>query len=382
MKVSSRTKAVELLNYNYALRAVGLEIGNLFTLAYLYKQGLSLSEAFAAYAFVFVMRACLRPLANVMCRRLGLRAGLIIGTLVFAARYPLMIPLDGVNAWLITFAVIQGLGDVLYCVPYHFYFAVLGSAKSRGEGVGFREALATAVSVITPLFSGFLLALNNVYIFLIATAFTLAGLVPIIRLPCPPTPAKLNYQQRKTVSKRGFWLFIGSAMFNMTNQIWGVVVFLIVAGNYDKFGYLLALAAVFRAIGNLFFGKMIDKGKGWQIALSGYGFLSLIILCRAFFAHTVPVVIACDFFYGLALCLSVPSLMSVVYNDIKKSHHPLYYTYYMELGWDVGCILTLSTSAVLAHFGLNPRIELSLGIAGIILMLVLLKRAYEPKETR
>lgn len=380
--MSVRESSVVKLNYNYAFRAVGLEIGNLFTLAYLYKQGLTPAQAFGAYAFIFVLRACLRPSATWMCRRFGLHAGLLFGTLVFAARYPLMIPLHSIDGWLIAFAVVQALGDVLYCVPYHFYFAVLGSTKSRGKGVGLREALSTAISVVTPLFSGFLLSLNNVYIFLIATAFTLAGLIPVWKLPCPPVPVKLNRAQRKKVSKRGFFGFVGSAMYNMTNQIWGLIVFLIVSGNYDKFGYLLALAAVFRAVGNMFFGRLIDKGKGWAITLAGFGSLIVITLCRLFFAHTVPVVIACDFFYGLALCLSVPSLMSVIYNDIKKSPHPLYYTYYMELGWDVGCIITLSCSAALAHFNLNPRFELLLGIAGIVLLLSILKRAYTAKDVK
>ena len=31
-------------------------------------------------------------------------------------------------------------------------------------------------------------------------------------------------------------------------------------------------------------------------------------------------------------------LMTAVYNATKKANHPLYFTYYTELGWDVGAV--------------------------------------------
>lgn len=70
---------------------------------------------------------------------------------------------------------------------------------------------------------------------------------------------------------------------------------MILSENFGNFGFILALAAFFRALGSMIFGSMIDKGKGRLICYIGYGLHIVVLSVRGLFAYTVPVIIACDF---------------------------------------------------------------------------------------
>ena len=54
---------LNFLNVHYGLRAMGWEMCSMFTLAYLYKQGLSLPAAFTIYAGMLFVRTMTRPVA-------------------------------------------------------------------------------------------------------------------------------------------------------------------------------------------------------------------------------------------------------------------------------------------------------------------------------
>lgn len=103
----------------------------MFTLAYLYKQGLSLPLAFTVYAGMLFVRTLTRPAAMYFCLKKGVHFTLMLGTAVFACRYPAMLPIDGLTWHLIPFMLISGLADVLYWVPYHNYFASIGETKTE-----------------------------------------------------------------------------------------------------------------------------------------------------------------------------------------------------------------------------------------------------------
>ena len=96
-------KSLNILNIHYCLRAMGWEMCSMFTLSYLYKQGLPLPAVFLAYAGMLAVRTLTRPLSMMLCLKKGIRFTLIAGTVVFACRYLAMIPINGISLWLVPF---------------------------------------------------------------------------------------------------------------------------------------------------------------------------------------------------------------------------------------------------------------------------------------
>ena len=348
----------------------------MFTLAYLYKQGLSLPLAFTVYAGMLAVRTLTRPAAMYFCLKKGVHYTLMIGTVVFACRYPAMLPIDGLTWHLVPFMLISGLADVLYWVPYHNYFASIGDAADRGSSVGTRDAIATIVAVIGPVCGGLLLSFNALYAFALPFVLTLVAVLPLLKTPALPLPKKATPEEKKHIDHFGFIVFIGDGLFYQAGAIWPLIVFMILSENYGNFGFILALAAVFRAMGHMVFGRLIDKGKGRQICYIGYGMHIVILTIRGFFAYTVPVVIACDFFAAIAYCFSMTGLMSAVYNATKSARHPLYFTYYTELGWDIGAVSAMLACALLTAAGIDLRWGLTISVAGAVLKIFVLDRYY------
>ena len=367
---------LNFLNAHYGLRAMGWEMCSMFTLAYLYKQGLSLPLAFTVYAGMLFVRTLTRPIAMWLCLKKGVHFTLMIGTAVFACRYPAMLPIKGLSWMLAPFMLVSGLADVLYWVPYHNYFASIGDSEDRGSSVGIRDAIATVVAVIGPVFGGLLLAVNAFYAFMMPFVLTLIAVLPLLKTPSLPLPAKPTAEEKKHIDPFGFIVFIGDGLFYQAGAIWPLIVFMILSENYGNFGFILALAAFFRAMGSMLFGKMIDKGKGALICYIGYGMHIVILTIRGLFAYTVPVIIACDFFAAIAYCFSMTGLMTAVYNATKKAKHPLYFTYYTELGWDVGAVSAMLMCAGLTALNINLRWGLIISIAGAALKIFILGRYY------
>ncbi len=369
-------RSLNILNIHYCLRAMGWEMCSMFTLSYLYKQGLSLPAVFIAYAGMLCVRTLTRPAAMYLCLNKGVRFTLIVGTIVFACRYLVMIPIEGVSFLLIPFMLVSGLADVLYWVSYHNYFASVGSSDTRGSAVGIREAITTTVAVLGPLFGGILLSIDRIYAFLLPFVLTLVSVFPLLKTPDIPKPVPATKEEKKQVGHFGFFVFVGDGWFYQAGAVWPLIVFMILDDNYGNFGFILALAAFFRALGNLFFGSMIDKGKGRLISYIGYGMHIVVFAVRGFFAYTVPVIIACDFFAAIAYCFSMTGLMSAVYNATKSSAHPLYFTYYTELGWDAGAITAMLACAGLAAAGIDLRWSLTIAAGGALLSAFVLGRYY------
>ena len=375
-------KAMNLLNAHYCIRAFGYEMANLFTLSYLYKQGMPLYAVCAVYTLFFVFRFVFRPFAIRLCLKKGIHFCLTVGAILFSARYLTLIPVEGVNAWVFVFLAASGLTEAFYWGPYHTYFGLIGSLDERGSNVGLREAVSTIASVCGPICSGFLLQINRPMAFVAASVVILISVFPLLKSPEVPLPQKLTAEEKKNIDKRGVRFFLADALFTQPLSVWPLIVFMILSESYGNFGLILGLAAAFRALGNLAFGKLIDKGKGLLLCYIGYALHIAVTCVRGLFAYTVPWLIACDFFAAIAFAFSMAAFMSVMYNSVKTTKHPLYFMYYSEIAWDVGGGLVMLLSGALAYFGFSLRWILIVSVIGALYEIYLLRHDKKERENR
>lgn len=372
--------AMNLLNVHYCIRAAGQEMANLFALSYLYKQGMSLAAVCYTYTLFFSVRLVFRPLVVRLCAKKGVHFCLVAGACLFAVRYLTLIGVSGVNFWVFAFLVVSGFTEAFYWAPYHAYFGVIGAKEDRGSNIGVREAFSALISVVAPVCGGFLLNINRILAFSFSSLLILLSIYPLMLAPEIPLPKRLNRQECKACDKTGFRFFFADGIFSQPISVWPLVVFMMLSENYGEFGLILGLAAVFKAAGNMVFGRLIDCGKGLMMCYIGYGLHIAVALVRIFFARTIPVVVGCDFFIAIAYCFSLSSFMTPVYNSVKKSAHPLYFMYYAEKGWDFSGAFIMLAAGTLAHFGPDLRYILFFTIIGAAAQIALVRRYYKKSE--
>ena len=373
-------RPVTLLNIHYGIRTAAWEVASLFSLSYLYKQGLPLYAACLVYGGMFFMRLFFIPLANRLCLKKGVRFTLTIGTVLFALRYLTLIPIDGLNWKVLPFLLLSGIADPMYRLPYNTFFSLLSKDGNRGKDVGFRESMRTIIVIFAPVLGGWSLAHFRVMTFVMMAVITILSLLPLRPIRSKPLLNEPDDNEKKGKSSNvGFILFCCDAVSQHSIIVWQLTVFAMVAESYERFGLLLGLASLFQAVCYGTFGSFVDKGHQKIYVFISYALIFCCIFLRMFFATNVPVVIACDFCYACGFPLYYITQMKCFYGIMEMTESNVDYSRKAEKGRVFGTVFCMATAAVWAYVGWNFRWILILSVAVYFINIMVLLKYYGKK---
>jgi hypothetical protein len=371
-----RSRTVNLLNLHYAIHSIALSGGASFFAVYLLKAGVSVAQVFVAIALILAGRFVVRPVIVPVAVKTGMRALVIAGTILTALQYPLLAEVHGLGPALVALCIVASLGDTLYWSSYHAYFAALGNHEHRGSEVSAREAVAALVGIASPLVTGWaLVAFGPLVAFGATSALLLLAAIPLLFTPDVPVAAHAPGAFRAAIS--GMKLFLADGWIAAGYYlVWQIVLFQSLGESFTAFGGALALAALVGAIAGLFLGRLIDAGGGEKAVVYAIGTLVITTLLRAAApGHAVLAVIA-NAVGALVVCLYIPTLMTAVYNQAKRSACTLRFHVATEGAWDVGGAAGLLLSALLAATGYSMSVALLLSLVGAAYLFVELRRYY------
>jgi len=365
-----KNKQVNLLNFHGSLVRFASSVIGIFGIVYLLKQGIPIHIILFLWSLIFILRSAVRPLSLKLQKRIGLKKGVIIGTLFYAGVFPVLSQVDGIGIWLFLFIVYYSIADTLYWLPYHSYYAAMGEEEHRGKHIGVREALSTIFTSIAPLAGG-LLIVNFGFT---ATYFAAAVIMFLASIPVfftkdrSPGEEMTFKKAYKDLDRRGFWLLLGdSILYNSHGFLWPVVLFLIV-GNFVVMGGLLTLEMILTASLFLLLGHFIDKGKGKKILNIASILFVIVVAGRSFYVYDIKTILVFEVLAAFMLCFYVSSLFTVFYNLSKKSHNTLWFHFFGEIGWDVGAFFALASASLWTFLGFELRYFLPLSFLGLFIV--------------
>ncbi len=374
-------RTVNLLNLHYVIAATALGGGGAFYAVYLLKAGLSVPAALATLAVMFATRMVLRSLLLPLGIRLGLRKLVILGSLLMGASYPFLIGVHGLGVGLVVLIVTSALADTFYWPSYHAYFAALGDEDHRGQQIGVREAVVAALGIVSPLAAGWLLVRFGP-----AVAFGVTGVVQALSaLPILWTPEVTIARHAPggfRAALPGALLFLGDGWVAGGYILaWQIALFETLGENYLAYGGALAVAALVGGVGGLFLGRLIDSGRGTRAVWLAIGLLSLVIALRAGVLHDPALAVIANALGALVSCLYVPTMMTAVYNQAKRSPCVLRFHIASEGGWDIGVSTALSLAALITWQGLSLGYGIALALVGAAAVFVTARRYYRAHPT-
>ncbi len=288
----------------------------------------------------------------------------------------LLAEVHGLGPALVALCVVAALGDTLYWSSYHAYFAALGNHEHRGSEVGAREAVAAVVGIASPLLTGWaLVAFGPLVAFGATSVLLLLAALPLMFTPDVPVAAHAPGAFRAAIP--GMKLFLADGWIAAGYYfLWQIALFLSLGESFVAFGGALALAALVGAVAGLFLGRLIDAGHGETAVVYAIGTLVVTTLLRALApGHALLAVIA-NALGALVVCLYMPTLMTAVYNQAKRSPCTLRFHVATEGAWDVGGAAGLLLSAALAVWGVPLSVALLLPLVGAAVLFVELRRYY------
>jgi MFS transporter, DHA1 family, inner membrane transport protein len=371
-----RNRTVNLLNLHYGIHCIALTGGGAFFLIYLVKSGVSLPGALVSLALILLGRFIIRPLVVRIAVRHGLRAMVVVGTLLSAAQYPFLAEVHGVGITLAMLVAVAAVGDTVYWTTYHAYFAALGDDELRGHQVGVREAIAAIVGVVSPVATGWMLVAFGPRVAFGATSLIAAlAALPLLRAPDVKVAPRAAGALRAALP--GILLFMAdgwtAAGFVF---VWQIALFVSLDQNLLAYGGALAVAALAGAVGGLTLGRHIDAGHGGRAVWYAFVTFGLVVVLRAVAVGHAAIAVAATALGAFAGCLYIPTLMTAVYTLAKRSPCTLRFHVATEGGWDVGGASGLLAAALAVRLGMPLSVGVLLALAGVAATIIMLRRYY------
>jgi MFS family permease len=371
-----KNSTVNLLNLHYGLHALVLNGAGVFYLVFLLKANVPTPMVFGTIALIVAGRFFIRPTILLLAPRWGLRPLLIFGTVFNAVQYLLLAEVQGVDLMLLALCLSSAIGDTFYWTTYHAYFAKLGDAEHRGHQIGAREAVASVAAIIGPLVGGWTLT-----VFGARAAFGAAAFVQVLSalplLTTPDVPIAKTAPGAFRAALPGVLMFVADG-WSATGFlfVWQVALFLSLGESFSAFGGALALAAFVGAVGGLVLGRHIDAGHGLRAVYPILLSLAAVTILRAASTQSAVMAVIANALGALVACFYIPTVMTAVYNQAKRSPCPLRFHLAAEGGWDIGCGSACLVAAILSALAVPLYVGILLTLLGIALLAVLLRRYY------
>jgi hypothetical protein len=369
-------RTVNLINLHYVIGSIATGGGGAFFSVYLLKAGISVPGVFLSLAVIFASRLAIRTFLLPLAIRIGLRWTVILGAVAMGFSYVFLARVSGANWSLFWLILVAAAADCLYWPSYHAYFAVLGDEDHRGQQLGVREGITALLGIVSPLVAGWLLVTFGPYVAFYATgAIQALSAIPLFWTPDVPVARKAPGAFRAAIA--GAMLFIGDGWIAAGYfVVWQVVLFLALGRDVMAYGGALAVAALAGAIGGLFLGRLIDTGKGVRAVWLSITLAMFVIVLRAGVQQHPVLAITANALGALVSCLYVPTLMTAVYNQAKRSPCVLRFHIAAEGGWDIGVTSALGLAALLTWLGYPIAYGILISLVGAATVFVLLQRYY------
>jgi hypothetical protein len=371
-----RDRSVNLLNLHYGIYSIALSGGGAFFAVYLIKAGVSVPWALASLALILAGRFVIRPIVVPIAERTGMRTLVIAGTCLSALQYPLLAEVHGLGPALFALCVVASLGDTFYWSTYHAYFAALGNHENRGAEIGAREAIAALVGIVSPLATGWVLVtFGPRSAFGVTGAVLLLAAAPLLWTPDVIVRRHVPGAYRAAIP--GMRLFLADGWIGAGYHfVWQIALFLSLGESFIAYGGALALAALVGAVAGLLLGRHIDAGHGRSAVFYALGVLAVTTVLRGAAPGHAVLAVTANALGALVVCLYIPTLMTAVYNQAKRSVCTLRFHVATEGAWDVGCGGGCLVAALLSALGVSLSVAILLSLLGAAALFVLLRRYY------
>ena len=366
--------AINRIYLHSGLQSMASNAGGVFVYIYLLKAGLALPLVFLTIACLMALRIVIRFCVVPVIKHIGLRNGVILGTLIEAASYLMLAHVRGFGFSLAGYIAVASLGTAFYWTCYHAIVARQGDAENRGAQVSAREAIFAVTGIIGPLFGGLALTLAGpLWAFAGAAVFSALSTLPLLgaaRLPIVPE-AELEPHSRFYA---GGLAFSDGLVAASVSLIWRIVLFQTLGENFENFGGAMAVAGLCRAFMALIAGRLFDLGHHKRSLQMGVLAGVCVVMAQVLGYHAAWSAVLATMISAIGLPLYMSALMSPYYNLGQASRCPFRFNVVGENGFDSGAGLGCAAAALFAWTALPAAWSLLIGLIGCASIYVLLNK--------
>ena len=314
------------------------------------------------YLIGHLLYALILPFGVKLLNKIGLRRSLRISIVFFALYYFFLFFLEkDVILYSGLALIVLTIARLLFWLPYHTDLAKFTQKGDRGKSVSIMWASITAISMLLPVVSGFIL---NQYgydiVFMLAIGIYLCALIPYMFIP--RTRESYSWTTRETwkqfVSRKNRKIVVSNMANGADNAvgiiIWPVFIWQVLNGNYLAVGALSSLIVLATVVLQLSVGKyadIIDKRKmiHWGSILYALGWFAKVFVLTSLQIFVVGT------YHSFAQVFKDTPFDTLNYELLADQGHFVdEYTVLKEIAVQLGKVIMLVFASFVAlNFGLN-----------------------------
>jgi MFS transporter, DHA1 family, inner membrane transport protein len=359
-------RSINRLYLHSGLQSFAFNGGAVFSYVYLLKAGIANYLVFFTIAAVILLRLVLRLALLPIVRRIGLRNGLILGTVIDASSFLLLGQVQGPGAWLVAYMLLSSCGTAMYWTCYHASVTRLGDVEHRGAQVSAREAIFAITGIIAPLFGGFMLTIfGPVYAFASTALIYALAAVPMLGAPHMEIEQEFELTTESKIFAGGL-AFSDGLVAASVNFGWRIVLFQALGENFRDYGGALAVAGLAGAAVGLIGGRLIDIGHHRRSVQIGLALMVFTILAETL-GHSAPwSAVAANMIGAVAGPIYMAAIMAPLYNVGQASGCAFRFNVVAENGFDCGAGFGALAAGLLAWAGFGYSWLLMMGLFGCL----------------
>jgi hypothetical protein len=211
----------------------------------------------------------------------------------------------------------------LYWPGFHADFARFGRSENRGKEISALTALLSAVSILGPIFGGFVISIAGFQtLFVIVSALALFSNIPMLITPEKFTPLDFSYPEAvKEVFKKKNWRqtisLIGYSEDLIFTIAWPIFIATVIK-SLLALGALISASILLNTVVIILIGSFVDKHKRLSVEKLGTVLTSFVWFGAAFIKSGLGVFLFDNFYRTTRHVLGAP-LMSIIYDEAKNS---------------------------------------------------------------
>jgi MFS family permease len=310
------------------------------------------------YIISFILCALFLPLGAMIMTKIGLKKSIFAGTFFYLCYFISLYFVNNNYSTAIYLTVLFiTLFRILYWIPYHTNFAQFTNKRSRGKELAFLISIASILTTILPVASGFVIQNFGFNIlFFCSTLITITSFVPLLFLKTVNEKYCYTYLQTfkelfRKENRRMLYAYIGDGAETIVGYvIWPIFIFELLKGNFLSVGIVSSLVIFFSIIFRLFMGELSDKKPKRQLIKIGSVLYSFGWIAK-FFVHSFFQIFIINTYHNFVLIIRKTPFTSLMYEQAAdRGHYVDEYTVLREISLCIGRILMLILILFIFHF--------------------------------
>ncbi len=289
------------LYISIVIRSLANSMSGIFIPIFLYGVGYPVWQIMAFYSLAFCSQYIFGiPVAKIVAK-IGPKHTILISYIIQVISMTGLIYLKFDSGIFIPVALLLGLGNIMFFLPYHVDFSKVKHKKTGGKELGFAYLSERLGAVLGPIAGGIVAYFFGAeYIFVVALVIVLIAVVPLLMSPEPTRlNQKLHYEDFKIKKIKNDLMSYGSFTIEAATSItiWPLFVGIFVFGDnpYLRLGLVMSLSIVISLIAVRIYARLIDHNNGrtaLRVSSILNGALHLVRITASSFASVLMINIA------------------------------------------------------------------------------------------